>query len=524
MNEGTQGSEPDRSRRRLYLAAVLAGVAFAYLVNYDGLWCSNDGSQFALVRAIGERGSFRLGPDSDLYTHRMDYARSPRGGIYSDRPPGMALLLAPLYALGYWGARAFGRTDVEMALRMLVALTVGAFAVANVGLVYWGARRLRAGTWAALAGAAVFAFAGLAYRYSTLLFSHTPSVTTTLLGACLLLGPAPQKRRWLAYPAIGLLMGYAVMIEYQNAIFSAMFFAVWAGRLLRRRDGGAVALIALGAAVPAVFLASYQYACFGSALRSTHSFNPGMAHNKSLGTIFAGRFVDGMHFILTSRQTGILIYAPVFVFGPAGLVWAARRGFAMAWAVLAAAAVYTFVIAHHVTIVGGATMDCRYFFPVASLMAFGFGPFLTWVGGQSDRFNRHGLLALFGLLAAYSIGMSTHRMVRAKIIVTTNLPAAQEFCLGWFTFLCPDQNMERIYLNYFVISPLVKQGRRPEAFAIVRRFCESRPSVWNMALLQSWENALLPPSAPATSPTRPSPGSRAQPPASSAPSAREEAP
>ncbi|MBI5829160.1 MAG: hypothetical protein HZB20_06385 [Chloroflexi bacterium] len=76
------------------LFAVISTVYFATIA---GITSSNDGSHFALVRAIVDHRSFEIS-DYLEFTENQDYAL--RGDLrFSDRPPGTALLAAPLYAL-----------------------------------------------------------------------------------------------------------------------------------------------------------------------------------------------------------------------------------------------------------------------------------------------------------------------------------------------------------------------------------------------------------------------------------------
>src|SRR5436190_16129546 len=84
---------------RRIAAALFVLVSSVYFATVVGVTSSNDGSQYALVRALVERRSFEISPYLD-FTEHLDYAM--HGDLrYSDRPPGTALAAAPLYALSW---------------------------------------------------------------------------------------------------------------------------------------------------------------------------------------------------------------------------------------------------------------------------------------------------------------------------------------------------------------------------------------------------------------------------------------
>src|SRR5689334_12524311 len=81
-------------RIAIALFIVVSSVYFATMI---GVTSSNDGSHYALVRAIIDRHNFEISPYLD-FTEHQDYAL--RGDLrFSDRPPGTALVASPLYAL-----------------------------------------------------------------------------------------------------------------------------------------------------------------------------------------------------------------------------------------------------------------------------------------------------------------------------------------------------------------------------------------------------------------------------------------
>lgn len=443
-------AKPQSFIQRHPLTAVLLLLGLFYLGNYNGIWTSNDGSHFALVKAIVERGTFELGTTHLRYTLGVDFALNPELEIYSDRPPGTALVLVPFYGVGMLATRLMDtdRFDMENTLRFFATTGILFFALLNVALVYWAGRLLKASKIESALGALIFGATGLTFKYSMLMFSHTPGVTTTLLGACFILAPLPElpaKRNLFLFSA-GLAMGYAVVIEYQNVIFSAVFFIAWLIRLTREGHLPRIMYVIAGGAIPAIGLATYHKLIFGSILISTHAFNPMMTHNQKLGAIFGGSFLKGLYDIFVARDKGVIALVPIFLFGSLGL-WLARSKNRTAVVPLFAVVIYTLIIARHTTITGGATNDCRYYFPATSLLALGIAPFLSAI----QHFNgplRHIVKISFLLIAIYSFAASFYTTIDQKIELTRPVPVWKAIVIKYATLTDPDHNIERLVRNY----------------------------------------------------------------------------
>ncbi len=434
------------------LLLLLAVVGVIYLVNYNGLLCTNDGSHFALIRAIAERGTFELTKaDAERYTAMIDYAVGRDGRYFSDRPPGTAFLLTPFYCAGLAADSVFGFSPGvrEQVLRFCATTGIYLLALLNVALIYWGARMLGAARSAAILAAMVFALAGLQFRYATLMFSHTPSVTATLLGACLLLANEPTRLRPLYFLGVGLLLGYAVLIEYQNAVFSAVYGVAWLARLHKKRDWGGLGAMALGAALCVVVLAGYHWINFGNPWRTTHAYNPAMPHNQHIQTIFGGNMVNGLNLILVGPN-GVLLFAPIFLIGAVGLAAAVKHR-PQAWPLLLAMLAYSLVISKHTTILGGGTRDCRYFFPVTALMSFGIATAWQWARSRRSASGRLLLAVLLCTVSAFSVYRSVNLNVYSKAVaVPSEFSPAKKFWWKYSTLLWrPPQLLDIAYHQLF---------------------------------------------------------------------------
>mgnify|MGYP001080625548 CR=1 FL=1 len=78
-----------KSQRKILLTFLIA-TNFVYFISSAYIICSNDGSHFALVSALVEKGSVKIN-DFVNYTRMVDYAYKD-DEYYSDRAPGTAFL------------------------------------------------------------------------------------------------------------------------------------------------------------------------------------------------------------------------------------------------------------------------------------------------------------------------------------------------------------------------------------------------------------------------------------------------
>src|SRR5215213_6525520 len=111
--------------------ALLAALYFA-LTAAGGIISTNDGSHYALAKALAADGAVRIDPyvnygaiqpprgtpTADDYRDVSYYD----GHFYSDRPPGTAFLAVPFYWLGRLADAISGREDVDFPLRYATML------------------------------------------------------------------------------------------------------------------------------------------------------------------------------------------------------------------------------------------------------------------------------------------------------------------------------------------------------------------------------------------------------------------
>ncbi len=324
--------DPRDWRAAWLLFAVISTVYFATIA---GITSSNDGSHFALVRAIVDNRSFEIS-DYLEFTENQDYAL--RGDLrFSDRPPGTALLAAPLYALSALlpgplaplASKHDPQNPRVMYAVLLSVLAAGATAV----LLFWMLRghwrlTLRASVLATLA----FAFGTMTWKYGSLLYSHAASGLMVMAAVALMLRAREQDDFW-----IGLLLGGGVLMEYTNVVFAAIAGVWWLTRRFAPQERSArkpprrAALFVVGALIPAAFLLWYNTANFGGPLTlSTFSVDTTRwPQNASFFHDFATPLWVGLPAMLFygSDNQGLFWLAPVSLLGLAGVrgLWQRSR-------------------------------------------------------------------------------------------------------------------------------------------------------------------------------------------------------
>ena len=272
--------------RREIALFVLLLCCYAYFFPRWADW--NQNSRLDLVLAIVDDHSVRI----DAYVANTgDYA-SYGGHYYSDKAPGMALLGVPVYAIlrtvvpmeqysrlggAVDGNRAFagtlrvggaglqsGSIGFFVAL-VTVALVCVAIPAALLGvLVARLACQLGLGERAALFTAALYGLATCAFPYANAFVGHQTSAF--LLFAAFTVTFAIRReaigQTWLL--AVGFLLGYAVITEYQTGLIGAVI-GLYALLTLRRPITTGLRLAA-GAVPPILLLAGYDWLAFGTLL------------------------------------------------------------------------------------------------------------------------------------------------------------------------------------------------------------------------------------------------------------------
>ncbi|HEX2911809.1 MAG TPA: hypothetical protein VH186_13455 [Chloroflexia bacterium] len=283
------------------LMLVFAGLlALLYFINSHPLSESDPASRnaFALVVALATEhhpaiDSFVTAPGGGFLAqpgeaYNLAYFA---GHYYSASPPGAALLGVPFYLLG----RFFGEAGSAAFVQIIQALS----AALTMLLAFGAARRMGSSIAAARYGALLLGFSSALWRAGE---HFGPGVFSLLLLAAsiwLALPPLPrdEQQEAINYPpllrslALGLALGFAVVVDYPNLLWTPLFagYLLW-GRRLNIRNG---ALIVLGWVAGLLPLPLYNWWAFGKPWTFSYGFLLTDPQSRSLSGQFLGGFRPG---------------------------------------------------------------------------------------------------------------------------------------------------------------------------------------------------------------------------------------
>lgn len=292
-------------RAILRWALCLAGLyAFFY---QGGGW--NQNARFDTVRALVERGNFEITAFADNTGDVVEY----RGKLFANKPPGQALLGAPVYFVLFHLERAVGLTPGEPALAnanayALTWFTGGLPTSALVVLMALAFKRRGATRRQALLLASAFGTGSLILPYAGMLMSH--NLTAFLLFAAWFALATPNAGDRSAAVAGGLL-GFAVLCDFLAAPAAAMLvaYALW-----RRPSGGQAAALAIGPLICAGFLLLHNQSCFGDPFTTVYTAETSEFRNKGLWLgVFDWPQPIRLYWLTLHPFRGLFYCCPVFL-------------------------------------------------------------------------------------------------------------------------------------------------------------------------------------------------------------------
>ncbi len=400
------------------VVSLLLLVAFSslYFATTTGITCSNDGSHYALTRALAEEGRFTIGTYDD-YAEGNDVARRD-GVLYSDRPPGTALVAAAFYKLGGLLPQPLdplpSRHDAENPRLLYVMLVPVLAGAAGLILTYLTLRLLGISTFSALTTAVVLGLGTVHWKYSSVLFSHAVSgflVVLIIYLTARLTREAARTRHLSA--VLGFLTGCAVLVEYSNALLiPAIALYVWTAMQqgTARAKAIQIGLFGLGGLVPAAFLGFYNTVNFGSPFSLSYDYAINYPWAGNLVETFSFPIHRGLIAILywgvgggwcnpTCYNQGVLLLSPVLLLSLFGIGAFFRRAPRFASLTLGLFLVYVAIFAMHRTF-HGFTADSRYLTPFLALWTLPLGFFVERIDRTSGRrpWRAVATMILYGLL------------------------------------------------------------------------------------------------------------------------------
>ncbi|MEO8218948.1 MAG: hypothetical protein ABI718_17880, partial [Acidobacteriota bacterium] len=329
----------------------------------------NEFTRWVLAAALVERQSVEVTPEAAMLGPAFEDLAVLHGRTYSNKSPGLALLVLPAYLMARLFCGPADPTNIRWflyAMRLLgstLPLVLLAFCFLRCGRDL-GINRGRVTT-------VIFAllFATPLFTYGLLLFSHA-LVAACLFGAWMLVFMDPHRHAGAVDVMAGALMGLAVLSEYTAA---ASVLVLVAGAVARRR-WGCLSRIVAGGLPFAIILGTYQRVAFGGFFKLSSGFEKFPQFREVARTGFFGIGLPSparlLH-LLVDPSKGLLLFSPFLVLVP--LAWpTVRRRFDLpAVATLTGVPLITFLsIAGYANWHGGWTVGPRYLLQALPFLLF----------------------------------------------------------------------------------------------------------------------------------------------------------
>jgi hypothetical protein len=321
------------------------------------------------------------------YLYRGYDTVTVNGRVVSAHPPGVAVLLIPLY--GLW-RNTVGPVDTPEEFQVfnaaLVLVLCASIAALIVVQVFWLTGWLGAGRRGQLLTAALVAFGTPNFFLGTVLFKESFAALAVLTAFRLALVPGGGWRM----AAAGGAAGSATVFALQCGLIWPLLLA-----LVGWREGAKRGVVFLLGLMPAVILLGiYNWWLFGQPWRSGY-FYAGDATHPSFLLPKAGVLLD----LLAGPHGGVFLYSPFLLLACAGVVvaWRTGRRGEAAVAVLFMVGLWLGVGAHQSEYSDQAThatnLGHRMLYPTVPLLAGFAGYYLDRLGG--------GALLLFAVPALF---------------------------------------------------------------------------------------------------------------------------
>ncbi len=386
-------------RDTLLVAGIL--IIYASVFHPDPGW--NVASRLGLVYSLVDHRTLSI----DAYHEATGDKAFYRGHFYSDKAIGHALPGIPVYAMAQFTLGPLGLAPGSAVFHYLLKTVLVSIpsALACLILVHLVKRHVSDHR-RARGLVAAYALGTLAFPYSVVYYSHQ-QVAVVLLAAFVLAG---GRRRWSRSLAVGLLIGYAFLLEYPTVVAGAI---IGLYHLLENRRAGSAAALAAGVLPAVAVFALYNWACFDSPLTTgySHKYLPYLAHVHDAGFMGIARPSLGKLVAVLFAPKGLVSTSPFLVLGLPGLLMAGKDR-----ALWVAAGVAAALILLNASLIwepfGGWTPGPRYSVPAIPFLVLLCAPTLSrrgWPGpllvvGGVTGLLYHGLAAVVNVHVPEEVG------------------------------------------------------------------------------------------------------------------------
>lgn len=407
-------------KKKGILFLVFLGIYTIYFSTSTGMNTSNDGGHIALAKAIYYDHQFNVEKYLEVYVKAPDYAIKDNQ-IYSDRLPGMAVLVIPFY--GYASILenvGVSTSNNQNELDIVVAsILPSLFGLLSALLLFWHYYKvLRKRFSISLISTIIYAFATLAWLESSHLFSHGASLFFVSLAVLFVISD-PKRTKWqYQLIVVSIVLGFATWIELQNFLF---FFPIL-GYIMHRNvlikkeariKFAKYTLLSLF--IIGVFLCgliAYNYAVFEEFTLKSNKFNPFFPEEHSFVTALSGNIFQGLDNLYTSfgnisayfdpsearlnKIPGIFVTSPVMILSAIGFFFYYKKHKAKALVLISCILIATIIAAMHVTTL------VRHIYTINLFLFLPFLFFLEHVLELSNKNKRNLYIILISVLVLIS--------------------------------------------------------------------------------------------------------------------------
>ncbi len=324
---------------------------------------SNVTSRFATTLRIVDDGTAELGS----YNTQTNDVALHEGGYYSDKAPGVSLILIPAYAL----VRSITR-DFDSARHLCRLLTLLPLVLLTCAFLMRHLRKQGVDETVALAATAIYAVGTVAWAYHFMLYSHGFVSALLLVGSLLLMDYRRGGQSDKAKLAVsGLCFGLSIVFEYPTAVIggAAGLYLLSFEKNYRR----IAVFAALGALLPALVILIYNGAVFGDPFHIGYAQVKSDYYRQQMSHGFMGigpPKLSGLYHLLFGPAKGLFFWSPIFFYCFAGLAAmikdSPREGIFMT----GAACLYILIFSGHFEVSGGAGLGPRHLTPLTGLLVY----------------------------------------------------------------------------------------------------------------------------------------------------------